>query len=53
MCFTTLFGRLLPDCFMAQFTVFIKVTSRVYRCPQNKMSDARSHHWELPALCRL
>ena len=31
----------LPDCFMAQFTNFFNVTSRIERCPQNRMSDAR------------
>ena len=39
MRFTTLCGGLLPDCFMVQFTIFLK-----------GMSDARPQHWELHAL---
>ena len=46
MRFTTLCGGLLPDCFMAQFTIFFNVTSRIHRCPQNRMSDARPQHQE-------
>ena len=29
---------------------FFNVTSRIHRCPQNKMSDARPQHRELRAL---
>ena len=47
--YNTLWGTLL-DCFMAQFTIFFYVTSRIHRCPQNRMSDARPQHRELHAL---
>ena len=49
MRFTTLCGELLPDCFMAQFAIF-NLTSRIHRCPQNRMSDALPQHRELHAL---
>ena len=44
----TLWGT-LPDCFMAQFTVFfsLNVTSRIHWYPQNRISDAIPQHWEL------
>ena len=48
--YNTLWGT-LPDCFMAQSTIlFFYVTSRIHRCPQNRMSDARPQHRELHAL---
>ena len=47
--YNTLWGT-LPDCFMVQFTIFFDVTSRIHRCPQNRMSDARPQHRELHAL---
>ena len=49
MHFTTPCGRLLPDCFMAQLQSF-NVTSRIHRCPQNRMSDFRPQHREPHAL---
>ena len=52
MCFTTLCGGLLPDCFMAQFTIF-NLISRIHRCPKNRMSDARPQHRVLHALLQL
>ena len=36
MRFTTLCGQLLPDCFMAQFTI-LNLTSRIHRCPPKKL----------------
>ena len=42
--------RTEPDCFMAQFTIFFNVTSRIHRCPQNRMSDVIPQHLELHAL---
>ena len=50
MRFITICGGLLPDCFMAQFTIFFNATRRIHRCPQNRMSDARPQHRELYAL---
>ena len=44
MCFTTLCGGLLPDFLMAQFTILINLTSRIHRCPQNRMSIRPNHN---------
>ena len=52
MRFTTLWGGLLPDCFMARFPIF-NLISRIHRCPQNRMSDARPQHRVLHALLQL
>ena len=40
----------LPDCLMAQFTIFFNLISRINRCPQNRMSDDRPQNRELHAL---
>ena len=47
--YNTLWGT-LPDCLMAQFTIFFNVISRIHRCPQNRMSDDRPQNRELHAL---
>ena len=52
MPFTALCGGLFPECFMAQFTIF-NLISRIHRCPQNRMSDARPQHLVLHALLQL
>ena len=50
MRFTTLCGGLCQAAFMAQFTI-LNLTSRIHRCPQNRMSEARPQHQELHAQC--
>ena len=47
--YNTFWGT-LPDCIMAQLTIFFNLISRIHRCPQNGMSDDRPQHRELHAL---
>ena len=53
MCFTTLCGGLCQTALSGavhNVFFFFYVTSRIHRCPQNRMSDATPQHRELHAL---
>jgi len=51
MRFTTLCGGLCQTAlWCSSQSFFLNVTSRIFRCPQNRMSDARPQHRELHAL---
>ena len=49
MPFTTLYGGLCQTAFIVQFTVVL-MKQVEFRCPQNRMGDARPQHRELHAL---
>ena len=55
MLFTTLCGGLLPDCFVAQFTV-LNLTSRIHTCPGTESvrpdhSNGNSMPYSLRIVC--